>query len=71
MAGVQHEKEGTIHPVLSQLYIPYGMKRPAGEKRKLTNTCEEYRHQYGILCFALSTIPSFEVPFIRKLKLET
>ena len=27
----KYEKDGTIYPVLPQLYIPYGMKRPVGE----------------------------------------
>jgi len=27
----KHEKDGTIHPALSQSLIPYGMKRPVGE----------------------------------------
>jgi len=34
----KHEKDGTILPVLPQLYISYGMKRPIGENVLLPDT---------------------------------
>ena len=58
----KHEKDGTIHPVLPQLYISYGMKRPAGEiEHYPTRVRDTVTGNDGILRSPLRIKPSSEM----------
>ena len=68
-----HEKDGNNHPVLSQLYIPYGMKRPM--ERKSSSSAfgnKTLIWNNGILlCFRMMTLIAIKGHFIRKIEFET
>ena len=58
----KHEKDGNIHPVLPQLYIPYGMKRPAGENKHYpTPVKDTVTSNDGILQLPLRIKPASEM----------
>ena len=82
----KHEKDGTIQPVLPQFYIPYGMKRPAGENEHYpTPVYNTVTSNDGILrsplrikpssemivfCFRKVTLTVVKGHYIRKLRFE-